>query len=349
MPENPLEVRLEVADQRPNYFTLTCNSVQYPLTLNPEANVTFSDWLRRLRPVLAGHNDPSGELPTEGLLHDVGIWLWQALLPDSAPTQQRDSLAQALRSGRTPLLLTLPETLAGLPWELLCDPSRPAEQGFLARRRPLIRFIASDTSVPTIQPPLRVLLLISSPPVLGEDSRVDVESERAAVEQATREMREAGLLHLLVEDIVAPKRVQQLLMRFKPHIVHYIGHGGYYEKTGGVLLWEDERGDILPISDVRLADILRPRNVSAVILHACETGRSNARTDVHGVSGTLVKEGIPAVLAQQANFTYESSQRASEAWYTALTAGQGFAQALFEVRQALSQADRPDWAVPILQ
>jgi len=32
-----------------------------------------------------------------------------------------------------------------------------------------------------------------------------------------------------------------------------------------------------------------------------------------------------------------------------LTAGQGFAQALFEVHQALFQEDRPDWAVPFLQ
>ncbi len=285
----------------------------------------------------------------KALLRNVGTWLWQALLPESAPAEQRDALSQALRSGRSPLLLVLPDKLVALPWELLCDPEQPAEKGFLAYRRPLIRFTPSDTLVPTIQSPLRVLLLISSPPSLKEDSRVDVESERAAVEQATREMREAGLLHLLVEDIVTPKRVQQVLMRFKPHIVHYIGHGGYYEKTGGVLLWEDERGDISSISDVRLADILRPRNLHAVILHACETGRSNARTDVHGIAGTLVKEGIPAVLAQQANFTYESSQRASEAWYTGLTAGQGFAEALFEVRQALLLADRPDWAVPILQ
>ena len=349
MPENPLEVRLEATDQRPGHFTLTFNSSQYPVTLNPEANVTFSDWLRRLRPVLAGQSDPSGELTQEVLLRNVGTWLWQALVPASAPAEQRDALAQALRSGCTPLLLALPDKLTVLPWELLCDPEQPAEQGFLGRRRPLIRFTPSDTPVPAIQPPLRVLLLISSPPSLKEDSRVDVESERAAVEQATCEMREAGLLYLLVEDIVTPKRVQQVLMRFKPHIVHYIGHGGYYEKTGGVLLWEDERGDISSISDVRLADILRPRNLHAVILHACETGRSNARTDVHGIAGTLVKEGIPAVLAQQANFTYESSQCASEAWYTALTAGQGFAEALFEVRQALSLADRPDWAVPILQ
>jgi hypothetical protein len=66
------------------------------------------------------------------------------------------------------------------------------------------------------------------------------------------------------------------------------------------------------------------------------------------VAGTLVREGMPAVLAQQGSFTYASSQLASETWYTALTSGLGFADALFEVRQALIQADRPDWAVPIL-
>jgi hypothetical protein len=93
-----------------------------------------------------------------------------------------------------------------------------------------------------------VLVLLSSPPGLEEDSRVDVESERAAVEQATRDAREAGLLHLLVEDFVTPRRVQQALVRFKPHLLHYIGHGGFDEQSGGVLLWDDEQGNVLPIS-----------------------------------------------------------------------------------------------------
>jgi tetratricopeptide (TPR) repeat protein len=246
------------------------------------------------------------------------------------------------------LLLELSDTLAGLPWELLYDPEQSGERGFLAHRCPLMRLSSSAAPLAPIEPPLRVLLLISSPPSLGEDSRVDVESERAAVEHAVHEMRQAGLLHLLVEDIVTLKRVQQLLMRFRPHIVHYVGHGGYSDTSGGVLLWEDEQGNELELSAQRVASLLRPRNLHAVVLHACQTGRSNAQTDVPDVAGTLVKEGIAAVLAQQANFTYESSQRASEAWYTALTAGQGFADALFEVRQALIQADRPDWAVPIL-
>ncbi|HLQ28444.1 MAG TPA: hypothetical protein VK140_04300 [Ktedonobacteraceae bacterium] len=122
MPEKPLQVRIEATDQHPGQFTLSFNSSQYPLTLNPDANVTFSDWLRRLQPVLAGQDDPSGELAPQALLRNVGTWLWQALLPDGAPVQERDELVQVLRTGHTPLLLVLPDALAGLPWELLCDP-----------------------------------------------------------------------------------------------------------------------------------------------------------------------------------------------------------------------------------
>src|SRR5438046_86561 len=147
--------------------------------------------------------------------------------------KKQDALVHTLRIGHTPLLLELPDVLAALPWELLHDPEQSGEKGYLARRRPLMRLSASVTTVIPIEPPLRVLLLISSPPSLGEDSHADVESERAAVEYAVHEVREAGLLHLHVEDIVTQKRVQQVLIRFKPHIVHYIGHGGYSDTIGG--------------------------------------------------------------------------------------------------------------------
>ncbi len=348
MPEHPLQLRLDPISGRPGVHTLTCDTMHYPVTLDPERNIAFSNLLRRLPAALIGERDPAGELAPQALLRAIGTYLWQALFPDDAPAEQRDTLARTLRNGTVPLLLTLPDVLAGLPWELLCDPERSDEQGFLVRRRPLLRFVPAEVSLPATAPPLRVLVLISSPLSLGEDSRVDVESERAAIEQATREAREAGLLHVWIEDFVTPKRVQQALMRFRPHIVHYIGHGGYDEHAGGILLWEDEQGNELSFTDRRLADLLRPRGLHAVVLHACQTGRRDAHSNVLGVAGTLVREGIPAVLAQQGSFTYASSQHASETWYTALTSGLGFADALFEVRQALVQADRPDWGVPIL-
>ncbi len=349
MVEEPLQVRLEIINERSGLYTLTFNSLQYPVTLNPERNVTVSEWLRRLRSVLTGRDDPGGDIDPQDLLRNVGTWLWQALLPESAPTWEREAFAHTLRAGRTPLLLDLPDTLAGLPWELLCDPEQSGERGFLARSRPLMRLSPKARAVSLISPPLCVLLLISSPPVLGEDSRIDVESERAAVEKATHELSESGYLHLIVEDIVTPKRVERLLDHFKPHIVHYIGHGEYDQTNGGALLWEDDQGNALLLSAPRLASLLRSHNLHAVVLHACETGRNNARAEVQSLADTLVQEGLPAVLAQQAGFTYKSSQLASRAWYKALITGQSMAFALLAVRQALIEADRPDWAVPILQ
>ena len=109
MPEKSLQVSLEPIEQRPGHFTLTFDSSQYPVVVNPTASVTFNDRLRRLSPVLSGRSDPAGELAPGELLRDVGIWLWQALLPESAPKGAREALANALRTGFTPLLLTLPD------------------------------------------------------------------------------------------------------------------------------------------------------------------------------------------------------------------------------------------------
>src|SRR5207248_8167498 len=183
MRENCLEVRLEAEKEWVGQFMLTADAVsaRYAVNLDPEASFAFSDALRRLGPVLAGRGDPAGQLAPLDLMRDVGVRLWQGLLPDTAPAQEREALTQALRNGLSSLLLTLPDALAALPWEVLCDLDVPGEQGFLARRRPLVRFLSSGSELAPLAPPLRVLLLISSPISLGEDSRVDVESERTAV------------------------------------------------------------------------------------------------------------------------------------------------------------------------
>jgi CHAT domain len=90
-----------------------------------------------------------------------------------------------------------------------------------------------------------------------------------------------------------------------------------------VLWWEDadEQGTPLPVSESQLASLLRPRGLRAVVVHSCETARNRFQDDLRGVAGALVVAGIPAVLAQQANFTYASSQRASDLFYTALCSG----------------------------
>jgi hypothetical protein len=91
MPEKPLQVRLEATNQHSGQYTLTFDTSQYPVTLNLD-NFTIGDWLRRVRPVLAGGNDPAGSFdPQDDLLRNVGTWFWQALLPSQcASSRTRD-------------------------------------------------------------------------------------------------------------------------------------------------------------------------------------------------------------------------------------------------------------------
>ncbi len=334
---------------RPGVYTLAADGVTYPIELRPEQDVALGDLLRRAEHVLVGRPDPSGKLAASALLREIGERLWRALMPDTALAEACDAVARRLRQDMPALRLALPDDLATLPWELLCDPDRQGDSAFVARRRPVARLAPGDGDLAPITPPLKVLLLVSAPPDADEDHRVDVESERAAVETATQTAREDGLLHLLVEDIVTVRRVQDALIRFKPHVVHFVGHGGYQDGVGGFLEWEDDTGKTMLMPDARLADLLRGRGIRAVLLHGCETAVADRRSDLSGVAGALVGAGIPAVLAMQAKLTYESSQRASEMFYRALTLGADLALATFEARIALSQANRPDWAVPILR
>ena len=346
----PKSVTLTLAPaDRIGLFNLTCGSINYPIEFRPGMDVALSDLVRRAQPVLAGGVDPSGMLDPIEVLRATGTRLWRALLPESTSLDKVTELASLLRQDSIPLLVSLPAALATLPWELLCDPQAAGDSGFVARCRPMVRLLPGGADLPPIAPPLRMLLLISSPPGMEERRRVDVESERTAVEQAIRTLREEGWVDLLVEDIVTPRRVQQALMRFKPHLLHYIGHGGYAEDAGGYLEWEDDQGQPLLQPEVRVADLLRGRGLRVVLLNACNTAFGDARVDFGGVAGALANAGIPVILAQQAKLTYESSQRASDAFYAALAAGMGMAEATFEVRTALYQADRSDWAAPALQ
>ena len=329
----------------PDRFLLTGGVITYPIELRPDINMALSDLLHNL------HQEYNSErtFATSSLLREIGAKLWQVLMPDTVPIESRAALAHELRSSASHLRIAVPPSLATLPWELLYDIQSPNGEGFLGLRRPIVRLIPGGTNLPLLFPPLRVLLLISSPPGLEERQRIDVESARAAVESAVRPLREAGLLYLQVEDIVTPRRVQQALLRFNPHILHYIGHGVYEEGHGGFLLWEDEQTNPLPISGVRLADLLRSRKLRAVLLHSCKSSGNYPLNDISGLGRVLTDARLPAVLAQEYDFMYESSQRLNEMLYIGLCSGLGLAEATFETRLALSQTDHPLWALITLQ
>ena len=344
MSESLLDIRIEAREGHPGSFMLYCGNITYPVEFHG-TQVILHDLFRRVQSVFDDGSDPSGLLSPFDLFREVGIRLWQIL----APQPEQTTIAPLLRFDTVSIGLVLPPMLAAFPWELLYDPNYSDEAGFLACRRPLVRLAPSGKDLEPITPPLRVLLLISSPPDLEERSRVDVESERSAVEQALQAVRQDGLVHLLIEDRVTIERVRQALKAFRPHILHYIGHGEYDDTHGGTLLWEDADGRSTPLSAEHLAHLLHEHDLHAFVLHGCQTAIGTPRLNISSLAQTLLAVGIPAVLAQQAKFSYTASQCASATWYGALAKKWTLAEGILAVRQALAQANLPEWAVPVLQ
>jgi hypothetical protein len=66
---------------------------------------------------------------------------------------------------------------------------------------------------------------------------------------------------------VRPSDLQEALLRFEPHIVHFSGHGSHNEE----IMLEDEAGNSKPVGKQALADLFEilKDNVRVVVLNAC--------------------------------------------------------------------------------
>jgi CHAT domain len=146
-------------------------------------------------------------------------------------------------------------------------------------------------------------------------------------------------------------------------IFHFSGHGEFTTEPEptfgnqpgeGAIILAGEGDEALPVSANRLGEVLRGRGVRLVVLGACETGRRDGKNVWSGVAASLLKAGIPAVVAMQ--FTIQDTLAAvfSEAFYRALVAGFIIDEAVAAGRAAMraealnGQHDIRDWGVPVL-
>jgi hypothetical protein len=248
-----------------------------------------------------------------------------------------------------PALPDLPE-ISALPWELLY---RADTRDFLARQplTPLVRYL----EVPRLTAPaplassLRILVVRSRPRDL---TPLDLDSERDAITTAWGEQGRVKIDFLDQPTLLALRRK---LISEPFHVLHFMGHGDFDAETGeGVLVFEDGKGQSLPVSGQVLAESLKDsRWLRLVFLNACDTAqlpRRRGQDPFSGVASALVLAGLPAVIAMQFPISDEAALVFSENFYTALAAGFPVDAAAAEARLAihLSFPSSWEWATPAL-
>ncbi len=281
-----------------------------------------------------------------------GGQLFDALLVGEVRTvydRSRQAVSGQDEGLRIKLRVNAPE-LAGMPWEFLYDP-RAGEFLALSRLTPIVRYLELPLGEQTlaVKPPLRILAMVAGP---SDAPPLDVEREKARLEQAVQPLQAAGKVELVWLEEQSWRGLQAAMQAGPWHVFHFLGHAAFDPRSGeGVLLLAGDDGRSTRISAGQLAGLLGDhRTLRLAVLNACEGARGSEQSRFSSIAAGLVRRGLPAVLAMQ----YEISDRAAieftASFYAALAAGLPIDAATSEARKAidLALAGSPEWGTPLL-
>jgi hypothetical protein len=273
--------------------------------------------------------------------HEFGMKLFKALLSDANVLGvYRDARARTLhdlheeRGLRVTLSLGGAPELMRVPWEFMCD-----ERTFLSQSiyTPVVRSLDLPAARPPrkITLPLRILGIASSPEGYEE---LDISGEQEKLYEALRPLieREIVDVHWLEHPTLA-ELVNEVIANRKIHILHYVGHGDYDERTqSGVIVLEDDRGQAHPVTGEMLGSILYDaRSLRLVVLNSCRGAESGPEDPFSGVAEGLVHKEIPAVIGMQFEISDEAAIAFAKALYTSLAAFQPIDAALAQARTTI--------------
>lgn len=255
----------------------------------------------------------------------------------------------AAQSDRIRLRLTLDDSVDDLPWEFLY-----ANDDFVALSpdTPVVRYIegTEPCSQVKVEYPLQVLVVIAKPIDLVP---LESDDEKNSIMAALKPVIDQGLVKVDVID--GNDTWEKLIETLRPnrtHILHFIGHGDFDEKSGeGVLVMADSEGKAMPVDSERFRYLMKSRSrLGLVVLNSCLGTMSGDGEKFSSVAAGLVKAGVPAVIAMQFEISDESARVIAKTFYTSLALNMPVDAALTEARLQIFLDDKNnlEWATPIL-
>ena len=294
------------------------------------------------------------EKKDSGPTRELGGKLFEAVFTEDVLSCLRSSIDEADRQGkglRIRLRFSGTPQLANLPWEYLYN-SKQKKFVSLSRSTPVVRYIELPERIKplAVTPPLRVLVMISSPTDYPE---LEVEQEWTKLREAVGDLEARGLIVLeRLPDATLSSlqhRLRQRLRQDEYHIFHFIGHGSF-EDDDGVLILETPTKRGHRVSGCDLGTILHDhRSLRMSILNACEGARASGTDPFSGVAQSLVLQGIPAVIAMQFEISDQAAISLAHEFYGAVADGYPVDAALAEARKAVfAECNAVEWGTPVL-
>lgn len=286
------------------------------------------------------------------LLRGLGTRLYEALFPADIHAHLQASIAgaEALGCGVRLRLVMEPPEIAALPWEFLYDADTNT---FLANstQTALSRYIpvrATRRDIKAASPPLKVLLVISSP---RDRDPLDVEGEKRLIHEALADHLAAGRIEIDVLEEATIRDINQKLREKPYNVFHFIGHGTFDGDKGYITLIDQDNRARLVDDETFGNFFLGNRSLGLAVLSACQGAAISSRRAFVGIAPHLIRRGVPAVIAMQYAIADRTAKLFADEFYRTLALGWPVDAAIQTVRNAISMErglDRPDFATPVL-
>jgi len=291
----------------------------------------------------------------------LGSHLYEALF-GSADSKIRRAFEEEFNKSQkqrpfTPLRLVLEFTrdadkLAILPWEYLYYPE-PGTRGFFIAAHTeviMVRHSTGDIDQDMLKQdkgPLRILMVVSKPEyeeVQGEDEEPEERKKLNVIVDEPVITTITGINSIKTSILTQPTKrsLPEKIAEFKPHVVHFIGHGRYKER-GELALVSDENSRLADwIDDASFADCFMRHRPGLVFLHACEGGYSESYESFKGLALQLIDSKIPAVVAMQYEVRNDVANHFAAVFYQSLSEGRAIDDAVQRGRIDLGTNSK-DW------
>lgn len=196
---------------------------------------------------------------------------------------------------------------------------------------------------PAMAGPLKILVAVGAPDE-GETSSavLDQERELQSILDAVEEAQRSGNVEVRILEVGNPEVIGDAIARDAYHVLHLSCHG-----MPGKLELEDEEGRAVSVT---AEDLIRPireagRPLPLVLLNSCHGGATSPGGPT-SLAMSLLRAGVPAVVAMQTSVTDRYATLLARAFYEALAkrplASWALAAARREIeRERLANQDDP--------
>jgi CheY-like chemotaxis protein len=287
----------------------------------------------------------------EGLIKEFGKLLYSKIFPDAIHTHfyQTQAVAQ-VRGQNIRIRLTIQdEELASFPLEF----AYIEDVGNWLSTNPKTAFSRYiNVPMPRNRPPrpagpLHLLVIISAPSNLtgfDEDAWEERVTQALEIPLRDEEITIEVIRHATIEEI------NRALLRRKPDIIQFIGHGTYKNGRGYLALVDHLTDKAELMNDEQFSTLLLGSDdqLGLVCLTACESAKGN---EFFGLAPKIVQKGVPAVIAMQYSVQISSAAIFLENFYQALASHKPIDWAMQAGRRAIAKKkgyENREFATPVL-